>query len=211
MNTPNPLLRGAYYFSSCIARINHVAQYEIVVSEATHAHLRDAYTHEQLTSKLAAISHLIDLHQTPTIVLGQWHGLLPLLLTKFRISSDIVGVELDPFWSDFSRRVMSQTNYTEIQADITDTAQWESYIGEKSLVINTSCEHMSWDWLRFQKKNSGTLYVQSTNYQHHTHVNTVNSEDEVAAVLESYGFTVEKKYCLKFHPYNRYCVMAKWN
>ena len=205
-------LTGSFKLTQCISRVNDVAKYQLKIPQDRADHLRDAFSYAQLTSKLAVIKHLKDIKDSNTIILGQWHGMLGLMLQKFNISKNIIGIELDKFWHDFSQHIILE-DYIGIHADVTQVELWEHLIvPDNNLIINTSCEHMTWDWLNFKREyTNGTLYVQSNNYKIDEHINILDSEEELATIIENHGFTVTDVNCIKFSPYDRYCVVAKWN
>lgn len=204
-------LSDVYKIASCISRVNDVAKYHLKIPLDRADHLRDAFSHAQLQSKIAVLDHLRNLKNCDTVILGQWHGMLGLMLQRWGISKNVVGVELDSFWHDFSKHIITE-NYTALHGDATLPSTWQHLLEqENNLVVNTSCEHMSWDWLDFKRSGtSGYLYAQSNNYVIDDHINLLTSVDELAAAIESRGFTVLITKTLKFAPYDRYCVVAQW-
>lgn len=201
-----------YKLGSCLAHINDVAKYKLDIPQDRANHLRDAYSHGQLLSKIAALKHVSHLSEMNTIVLGQWHGLLAHMFGKFGISKSTVGIELDEFWHDFCLH-LNLPNYTGVCGDATDSTVWTQYLQPShNLVVNTSCEHMSWDWLDFERGDTcGYVYAQANNYVIPEHVNTCQSLREFVDAFASRGYTIHSEVELKFAPYNRYCVLASWN
>jgi len=203
----NLVLHGSKILADAIARIMSVSQYQLNVEEKVHRHLRDALTSGQLGSKLAAVNHLSDYKMLRALIIGQWHGLLPRLLYKYDIIKSCVGIEIDDFWSNFSCRVNNDWSYRSITADAT-TSKLELY--NTDLIINTSCEHMSWDWLNFKFSYPVLVYAQSSNYVHHEHVNRIDSLDELVEQFQCRGMDIVVAEDKKFEVYNRYCVLAKY-
>lgn len=210
--TPNKEYQQMAKLVSCLGHINDMAKYCLKIPADRADHLRDAYSYAQLQSKVAALKHLKDITNANTIVLGQWHGMLVYMLQKFGISKNSLGVEYDDFWHSFCLQLGLQ-NYQGILADATDTANWSFFLeSENNLVVNTSCEHMSWDWLNFEKSNSrGFLYAQGNNYEIPDHINVCQSLDEFTNSIANRGFIIHNSVEMKFSPYTRYCVLASWN
>jgi hypothetical protein len=201
------LLDGSKILADCIARIISVSQYQLEVDEATHKHIRDAFTHGQLGSKLAAVQHLSSLQNLRALIIGQWHGMLPRLLYKYGIVRSCIGIEIDPLWAEFSNRINNDWNYKSIVGDGTDPSLWSTY--NVDIVINTSCEHMNWDWLDFEANHEMYVYAQSSNYVHDEHINRLDNIDQMTEVFNHRGFDIEFKKIEKFEVYDRYCVLAK--
>lgn len=201
-----------YKMCSSLSHINDIAKYRLNIPPDRADHLRDAYSHGQLISKLAALKHLNQLSKMNTIVLGQWHGLLAYILNKFGVSHKTVGVELDHFWHDFCLN-LELPNYIGVHGDATDSNVWREYLqSNNNIIINTSCEHMNWDWLNFDRLDtSGYIYAQGNNYKIPEHINTCTSLTEFADSFSQRGLTIHSQHEIEFHPYNRYCVLASWN
>jgi hypothetical protein len=69
---------------------------------------------------------------------------------------------------------------------------------------------MNYDWLNFKKSQLGYIYLQSTDFQIDTHINTVTSTDPLIKELLSRGFKIEEAWTLPLEVYTRYCVLASW-
>lgn len=104
--------------------------------------------------------------------IGHWHGLLPLLFFEFGIIESAIGVELSTDWSSWSHRLNGHWNW---KSTVADAAQFD--FTDCDLIVNTSCEHMSYDWLS-QVPAGCVLALQSTDYQIPEHANCVESVDE---------------------------------
>jgi len=137
--------------------------------------LRDSLSEGQLQSKLYLLDCLRSQFQTPfkkAAFIGHWHGLLPLLFFEFGIIESAIGVELSTDWSSWSHRLNGHWNW---KSTVADAAQFD--FTDCDLIVNTSCEHMSYDWLS-QVPAGCVLALQSTDYQIPEHANCVESVDE---------------------------------
>lgn len=96
-------------------------------------------------------------------------ALLPLIMYSEGILKQGIGIELSPMWSEFSNELNKYWNFKSICQDIKDY----SYPADIDLVVNTSCEHMSDNWLNAVPKGSAVV-LQSTNFEHFEHINRKN-------------------------------------
>jgi hypothetical protein len=83
---------------------------------------------------------------------------------------EAIGVEKSKLWSDFSNCLNRDWNWKSYHQDI----QHFIYPTETDLVVNTSCEHMTDEWISSVPKGCLVL-LQSTNYEHHEHMNRKES------------------------------------
>ena len=152
-------------------------------------------------SKLSAVKLIQPfVEKVDAFFIGHWHGMLPMLFYEHGIIESATGIELDPFWVEFSNKL----NYYW---------DWKSSIGDANtftfpktkLIVNTSCEHMSYAWMDSIIK--GTIVcAQSTDYQHPTHINTVDSLDEF---LEKWSdFSIIASNSNKYDVYSRFTIIA---
>lgn len=173
--------------------------------------LRDSLSTGQLLSKVK----VVDIFSESTIrtllpakdqmnicFVGHWHGLLPRMLHNANKIDSARGIELDPFWVNFSNRLNYDWEWQSQSADA-GTVDLSNY----NVIVNTSCEHMSTKWV--ETVSPGTiLIIQSTNYCHPTHSNTVNSVNELAEQYvtgnrQLIGFDTSK-----YDVYSRYTIIT---
>lgn len=196
--------------ANSIGRLMQVSEWVLNVDEVTHRHLRHGLTYSQLHSKIGAVKHLSNLSDYHAIFMGQWHGMLPHMLHEHNIIKSAIGIELDYFWANFSEKLNYDWDFKSIIADVTQCNTWEDNIQNNILVVNTSCEHMNYKWLNFKKSQLGYVYLQSTDFQIDTHINTVTSTDPLIQELKNRGFKIEDAWTLPLEVYTRYCVLARW-
>lgn len=136
-------------------------------------------------------------------IAGSWYGnvLVPLLQEVFP------GIEINLHDIDEEVVKISQSiyfeNYSNIIPSVKDCSNF-FYDKKRTLVINTSCEHMP----PLQIKPDVYVILQSNNYHEiEEHVNCVDSPEELA---EQYNVT-EIFYSgeLQFEKYTRYMVIGK--
>jgi hypothetical protein len=196
--------------ANSIGRLMQVSEWGLNVDEATHRHLRHGLTYSQLHSKIGALKHLSALSNYHSIFMGQWHGMLPHMLHEHGIINSAIGIELDHFWANFSEKLNYDWDFKSIIADVTRCNAWEENVTSNILIVNTSSEHMNYDWLNFKKSDSGYVYLQSTDFEIDTHINTVTSTDPLVQELKDRGFKIEDAWTLPLEVYTRYCVLASW-
>lgn len=170
----------------------------------------DSLSPGQLYSKLAAVEILGNYieHQNLkleyALFVGQWHGLLPFMMHQKKLISSGIGIELSETWSEISRQINKDWNWKSIHGDINDPKVWKEQ--RPNLVVNTSSEHMSFEWL--DHVIPGTLILlQSTDYQISEHCNTVNSLDEL--IQRSNLSKVIKTNEKNFQVYKRFTILGK--
>lgn len=146
--------------------------------------LRDSLSEGQLQSKLHLLDCMRSQFKTPfkkAAFIGHWHGLFPLMFYEFGLIESAIGVELSEKWSSWSHQLNGHWSWQSIVAD---AAEFD-FTG-CDLIVNTSCEHMSYNWL--SRVPAGcVLALQSTDYQIPEHVNCVQSLGQFKEkVLEYY-------------------------
>ena len=153
----------------------------------------ERYTQTYCESQVTSKKYLIDKmyrHCPPDKynfhIQGAWYGTLivPYLLNNF--SANIDWLHVNDIDKGVRRILKSYTNQHTDRFYITDydmfqTTDWHEYLGEKNLLINTSCEHMP----NLSSLNSGDpdmLYVLQSNddYDHPEHTNCVGDAEELA-------------------------------
>ena len=167
--------------------------------------LRDSLSSGQLGSKVRVAQTIAE--RTPGqapfrgFFIGHWHGFLPRLLYRMGKLQLGAGVELDPFWVDFSNRLNQDWQWLSSCADIRTVQDLSAY----NLVVNTSCEHMTDEWLTLPAVGSWVC-AQSTNYQHATHINTSDSLESFASRFT--GYQIVHQCTDQYVVYDRYTVLA---
>lgn len=166
----------------------------------------DSLTEGQLYSKLAVVEMLkkTDLKFQSALFVGQWHGLLPLMLHQSGLVESGIGIEISPVWTDISREINSEWNWKSIQGNISEQNVWKNYAPD--LVVNTSSEHMTNDWMDYVSEGT-FMILQSTDYQISEHCNTVESLDQLierAKLTEVIGRQEQD-----FKIYRRFTIFGK--
>jgi hypothetical protein len=157
---------------SCISKyVDQFYNYKIDQDLAFRT-LRDSLSSGQVASKMKIIEACKknDLKSELAVFVGHWHGLLPLMMKNENIISQAIGVEKSELWSDFSNYLNREWNWKSYHQDI----QEYIYPIHTDLVVNTSCEHMTDEWLAGVPKGCRVL-LQSTNYEHPEHMNRKES------------------------------------
>ncbi len=166
----------------------------------------DSLSPGQVYSKLEIIKlfQRQNLKFDHVLFIGQWHGLLPNMMYQSGLINSGVGIELSKTWSSISHHVNNEWDWLSIQGNINDPEIWRDQKPE--LVVNTSSEHMSFDWLQYVP--TGTFVVlQSTDYQIPEHCNSVSSLDELierAHLTEVIATTKQE-----FDIYRRFTLLGK--
>jgi hypothetical protein len=178
--------------------------------ELLHAFL-DSNTQGQIESKLQILSLLRrqNFRLNSALFIGQWHGLLPFLCFREELIKSGVGIEISNIWSQISQGVNFDWNWTSHCADATLPETWKllSENGNKfDIVINTSTEHMSYEWLNYLPAEQLVL-IQSSDYKIDQHTNRETSiEDLVKSTQLSHVF---EKSVLELPIYNRFTLLGK--
>lgn len=171
--------------------------------------LRDSLSRGQLSSKLMCTKLYRQALQYSNLIppadklricfLGHWHGMLPRLFYNSGLFDHADGIELDPFWVKFSNSLNHDWNWTSRVGDATNTNLFNY-----NVIVNTSCEHMTSEWIQTVNPDA-ILVLQSTDYIHPTHINTVSSVGELCA---QYGDrTPIVTDTSKYDVYSRYSVV----
>lgn len=166
----------------------------------------DSLSPGQIYSKLKAIE-VLEQHKLKfdrALFIGQWHGLLPHMMHESGLINSAVGIELSETWSSISHHVNKGWNWTSTQGNINDPEVWRDQRPE--LVVNTSSEHMSFEWMQFVPDDTVVL-LQSSNYQILEHCNTVNSLNELIEKSKLSKVIESKEQ--DFEVYKRFTVLGK--
>lgn len=141
----------------------------------------DAFSHGQISSKLWLCenleSYFKDQEKPLSIaVYGSWIGLLPfLMLSRGRLKIRQFDLyDIDPKAKVTAQKILDFWKFVpdlKIHFHTQDCNDLLLTTSETDLVINTSCEHMeNLAWWK-NVPNESYFCLQSTNMQHHTHVN----------------------------------------
>lgn len=161
--------------------------------------LSDHFGRGQIRSKLWMITELekiIENRQLGTVLMyGGWYATVAALLFQKFVIKKFYNVDLDPvaisLANDFNQSLGD--NFCALTGDVNDFEYSDDGCvlpnGEQidpTVVINTSCEHMTDDW--FYDLPDGQFVVLQTNnyFENEQHVNCVAS---VEAALEKYQFS----------------------
>ncbi len=194
-------------YAEVVSRMAETLYYDDVEKSHFFA-FRDACTRGQSLSKIALAEILLErnLHFKRGLFLGHWHGLLPLLLNKMGLVDEGVGVELSKYWSRFSDTINRDWPWKSQEKDATQLQ--ESFFKNEffDLVVNTSCEHMNFNWLTYVPAGT-TVLVQANNYQIPEHTNI---QESLAGLIKNVGlseihFSGEQD----FPVYKRFTVLGK--
>jgi hypothetical protein len=162
-----------------------------VVGDLAPDAFANALNSKQMASKLWLIDRLqahLGSSFAHIIVMGGWHGVLSaLLLNDVRFSiGRITSVDLDPACEPvallLNRRFAAEARFHALTADMYDLDASSLGLGENSLVINTSCEHIPdlRAWLDTLPRGQLVL-LQSNDYRIISeHISCVSSVDELA-------------------------------
>jgi hypothetical protein len=186
--------------AKCITRyVGNYYKYDLNDRMATT--LRDSLSRGQLMSKLSATAMLKQhiTNQSSAFFIGHWHGLLPMFFYESGIIKSGTGIELDKFWVDFSNEMNSYWNWKSTQGDAS------LHVDDADIIVNTSAEHMDDTWLTLIKPGK-VICTQSTDYNHPTHVNSVNTLADFKDKLSD--FTILDARAAKYDIYSRFTIIA---
>lgn len=157
----------------------------------------DAWSQGQIKSKLwlcEALEKYYDGPIHPTIwILGGWYGLLAFLLfSRDRLQpSQICQFDLDETAN--ATALMVNNNWTiqepkqfkVFKQDASELNYQNANFGAApDILINTACEHFENSWLHLVPKNTFVV-AQSTNMEHHEHINRSQNLKEIQSQLKS--------------------------
>lgn len=165
-------------FSTGISRFAEIL-YWPGASENHFRAFRDALSHGQLQSKVHILKLVQDLniHSKRALFIGHWHGFLPYLFLSSNLIDSGFGIEIDPFWKRVSENVCREYNWKSTIQDATELDPYFFEIENIDLVVNTSCEHMSFDWMRAVPSGVHVI-AQANNYKIPEHTNLQGSVEE---------------------------------
>lgn len=172
----------------------------------------------QFESKEWLVQNLLPHLPDPTrkiCILGSWYGLVSIILREY-ISEDVIIRNID---SDPAAKAIGSGFLKDMSASHKNTQFWvedaADHISEKrkvyDCIINTSCEHMEKDDIRFivdGKPKHTVVCLQSNNYHSvQSHINTYNSLEEF--VEEINLPSVYYAGTLNATSYDRYMVIGR--
>lgn len=180
------------------------ALYSEVGDFFSRENLRDAFSSGQLHSKIRFYESIARLNIKPKSIhhLGCWHGLLSLWLAKLW-QCKVNLVEIDDNSLKLAQHI--NNNSTSFLLDANEYCL-TNYIDTESLVINTSCEHMSKNWTD-SIPLSTLVAAQSTDYlSGEGHTNCVKTIEEFEAQLNLSSILYSETYV--FPMYKRFSVVG---
>lgn len=166
----------------------------------------DSLSPGQVFSKISIIEIFKKLNckYNRALFVGQWHGMLPHMFFQEGLIKTGFGIELSERWSSISYNINSDWDWTSIQGDVNTATVWNGI--QPDLVVNTSSEHMSFDWLEFVSPGT-TVLLQSTNFEIPEHTHRVFSLNELIkkANFSSNIVSTENDYGI----YKRFTLLGK--
>lgn len=137
--------------------------------------LRDSLSTGQMRSKcqIVEICTKLNLKSDRAVFVGHWHSLLPLMMFNSGFLIEAIGIEKSDLWSDFSNYLNRDWCWNSHHQDV----QGFIYPEHVDLVVNTSCEHMTDEWMDSIPQGSRVI-LQSTNYEHPEHINRKDSLED---------------------------------
>lgn len=165
--------------------------------------LRDSLSTGQMRSKnqIINICTNLNLKSDRALFIGHWHSLLPLMMYNSGFLSEAIGVEKSDLWSDFSNYLNRDWRWKSDHQDI----QQFKYPEHVDLVVNTSCEHMSNEWLSSVPRGCRVI-LQSTNYEHPEHINRKVDLEDFKKSLEMIDIQYED--VLDCDVYSRFTIVG---
>jgi len=200
-----------FYYNSII-KLDKLTNIVSVLKDYQNLHYFDAFSIEQLISKSWLIDslkkHLSD--QIDIIVInGGWIGSLSLLINSNINVGKIINVDIDESTKEVAEKLLKNYgNFTHITQDMLEY----EYTELPTVIINTSCEHISQENLKIYcdtLPNDSLLIFQSNDfYGVDNHINCVNSLNEFKNQLQGINIIEEQELnvCGK---YNRYMIIAR--
>ena len=183
--------------------VDQFYQFEID-SQLAFIALRDSLSTGQTMSKhkLIETCRALNIKSENAVFIGHWHGLLPFMMKRENFIRSATGIEKDKIWSDFSNYLNRDWNWNSKNLAIEDY----TYDLNTDLIVNTSCEHMSDDWLK--NVPSGCLLIlQTTNFIHLEHINI---QQTLVHFLDSLcAFEIQFADELDCDVYKRFTVVCK--
>ncbi len=171
----------------------------------------------QISSKVWLIEQLNDIIKpvnANVLVCGGWYGVMATLLFNSNIKvNNVRSIDIDPECKPIA---LNMNKHYEIngkfKAETCNMLDFKNY-KDYDIIINTVCEHMSWDqyykWLENIPKDK-LIILQSNNFiEHNEHISCVFS---VEAFKEKCGLTnILYSGKLELPKYERYMVIGKKN
>lgn len=203
---------SAYYDSALIADLLHT------INRVPAPGLGNAWNFNQITGKRWLVETLAAHAEPDTediLVLGGWYGVLASLLldhpafTQTRVSSLDIDPACETVAASVNRSRVEQGRFTSLTGDMLqfDYASWLED-RPRSIIINTSCEHLDDFSGWFDALPSGPLLVLQSNdyYSCNEHVNCVPSLESFLeqAPLSSLRFSG----ALKLKKYTRFMLIG---
>lgn len=204
------VLKALEIFGKGSSRLAHEVYRADNIQELLPSFL-DSHSRGQIFSKIKIVelilNHKLKLDQV--LFVAHWHGLLPFWLFEMGLLKSGVGIELNQQWSDISRNVNAKFNWKSIHGDATNKETWDDSLLSSSsndLVINTACEHMSYDWINFVQPGQMVL-AQSNDLEIAEHTNREVSEGEFAKNLNL--SEIVHSNVLEFEFYKRFTILGR--
>lgn len=172
----------------------------------TYNEFRDMFSSGQIKSKQWAVQQLSEItdREENILVVGSWYGTLGMMLTRLYPYSKITLLDIDPRCSEFTKNVFCKIPNVH---SITQDMYLHCYT--ESLIVNTSCEHISSlkDWLNLLPTGTRVLLQSNNSDKIEGHINCSQSISEFIekADLSEIEYSGE----LVLPMYTRYMIIGK--
>lgn len=203
---------SAYYQSPLIADLL------TTINKVSAPGLGNAWNFNQISGKrwlVETLSEYVDSNIEKILLLGGWYGVLASLLLDHPAfaQTHISSLDIDPSCEAVARSVnqsrVKQGRFDALTADMFDFNYADWVDSENSIIVNTSCEHITAfdEW--FNSIPSGTLLVLQSNdyFSCDEHVNCVDSLQD----FERQAPLSERRFSggLKLKKYTRFMLIGR--
>ncbi len=203
---------SAYYESPLIADLL------TTINKVPAPGLGNAWNFNQISGKrwlVATLAEQLDTDFKNILLLGGWYGVLASMLLDHPAFKDthVSSLDIDPACEAVARSVnqtrVDQGRFDALTADMFDFDYQAWVAAENSIIVNTSCEHISdfGEW--FSRMPSGAFLVLQSNdyFSCNEHVNCVDSLEafEQQAPLSKLYFSGG----LKLKKYTRFMLIGR--
>lgn len=192
--------------------INALSRTILAASSLEEVHwLAKSLTHRKIESKQWLSNEVLNIIQPQSVlIVGSWYPtILPILLGGPNVRFDCVDInpnvkQLSDIFNDFYYKdnpVKTITMDAELYLSAADHRRYD-------LIVNTSCEHMSFDMKDIVRKGNTIYAFQSNNYKQVSE--HINCKDTLEQFVESTGLTkILYSGILALEKYERYMVIGQ--
>lgn len=172
------------------------------------AALADSLLIKKLRSKQWLIDNVLEHHGSPlnTLMLGAWYP----ILIPYQLGGKYTFVDTDPSVVNLTKKFWKRVYKTDqIEYNIIDAYDYLYMANQRKfdLIINTSCEHMTFDMSEFVV-DGPTYVLQSNNY---TSIDEhINCKQNITEFVNSCGLNnILYQGTLETEKYERYMVIGR--